>query len=371
MYQRGGVSSVHLATGISRPTIYAGLCELEEVDRLETSRIRKPGGGRKQIEGHYPDILEKLESLVEPDSRGDPESPLRWTTKSTRHLSDQLKQEGYQLGANKVLRLLLQLHYRLQSNKKTKEGGDHPDRDQQFHYINEQAKKFHAQRQPVISVDTKKKENIGEFKNPGQQWRPKGSPTEVKVYDFIDQELGKVAPYGIYDIFSNEGWVSVGISGDTAQFAVNSIRDWYQQIALKKYNSIKKMMITADCGGSNGNRVRLWKRELQKFADEKKVRVTVCHYPPGTSKWNKIEHRMFSFISQNWKGQPLLTQQTVIDLISHTKTKTGLKITAVLDQNRYEKGIKVSDQEMQQIKLRKHTWHGEWNYTISPKDRVV
>lgn len=364
---RGGVTAVHKATGVSRRRIYEGLKEIEYPEKLDKSRIRRSGGGRKKISESQPSILEALESLVEPDSRGDPESPLRWTSKSTYKLSEELKRQGYEASHAHVGKLLNDLGYSLQSNKKTKEGSQHPDRDAQFGYINDQVKRFHAANQPAISVDTKKKENIGEYKNPGREYCPKNQPMKVSGHDFPDKELGKVVPYGIYDLRLNKGWVSIGINNDTAEFAVNAIRTWYHEVGKVVYPKMKSLLITADCGGSNGYRVRLWKRELQKLADESKIAISVCHYPPGTSKWNKIEHRMFSFISKNWRGKPLIDRQTVIELIGHTETKNGLKIKVVIDENIYKKGIRITDEEMKKINLEKDRFHGEWNYKIKPQ----
>jgi len=346
---RGGVTLVCRATGVSRPTIYAGLREIDGSEKLATSRMRQAGGGRKKLTETAPDLLEALESLVEPDSRGDPESPLRWTCKSTYQLAEELQNQGHAISHPQVGKLLAQLGYSLQANKKSKEGTSHPDRNAQFAHINREVQRFHAQEQPVISVDTKKKENLGEYKNPGREYRPKKQPRVVNGHDFVDQQLGKVIPYGIYDLKHNQGWVSVGINNDTAEFAVNAIRTWLSQVGQQRYPQLHALMITADCGGSNGYRIRLWKKELQQLANEFTLAITVCHYPPGTSKWNKIEHRMFSFISQNWKGTPLVDRQTVIELISHTKTKQGLEIIAVLDENVYQTGRKVTDQEMEAL----------------------
>ena len=366
-YSRGGVMLVHQATGVSRRRIYAGISELIKEEDLPVNRVRRPGGGRKKTIDKYPDILDALEALVEPDSSGDPQSALRWTCKSTYKLADELSAQGYQVCYHQVGSLLKDLDYSLQSNKKRKEGASHPDRDAQFVHINEAVKAFHAKGQPALSVDTKKKENIGEYKNQGREWRPTKHPRDVNVYDFIDKDLGKVVPYGLYDSQYNQGWVSIGINNDTAQFAVHAIRTWYHQVGNVLYPDMAALLITADCGGSNGYRVRLWKRELQQLANELNIAITVCHYPPGTSKWNKIEHRMFSFISQNWRGKPLIDRQTVLELIGHTKTKKGLEIIAVLDENVYQKGIKVSDEDMEALHIEKHDFHGEWNYTIKPQ----
>lgn len=300
--------------------------------------------------------------------RGDPESPLRWTCKSTYNLCQQLVLQGYQISQRTVCDLLSQLGYSLQSNRKTEEGGIHPDRNAQFEYINEMIKQFESRGFPAISVDTKKKENVGNYANKGKEYEKKGNPKKVKVYDFIDKKLGKVAPYGIYDLCQNEGFVNVGISSDTAEFAVNSIRSWWNQMGSLKYKDATELMITADCGGSNGNRVRLWKVELQKLANEIGMIINVCHFPPGTSKWNKIEHKMFCHISRNWRGKPLISRQTVVNLIGSTKTNKGLKIKAILDENIYEKGKKISNEELNEVELEKSQFHGEWNYKIKPQN---
>ncbi len=337
----GGVTAVYNATGISRTTIKMGILELEAKNRLDNNRIRKEGGGRKKLKDINPSIINELESLVEPITRGDPESPLLWTSKSSYKLADELTARGTKVSQRTICDLLKELGYSLQSNKKTKEGGDHPDRDAQFEYINEKTKEFQRNKQPVISVDTKKKENIGNFRNNGKDYCKKKQPTEVNVYDFIDKELGKVSPYGVYDVLQNKGWVNVGISSDTAEFAVESIRTWWQEMGKPIYPEAREIFINADCGGSNGYRTKLWKRELQKLANELNMIIHVSHFPPGTSKWNKIEHRMFSFISQNWRGKPLIDRATVVNLISNTKTKKGLEIRARLDERHYEKGINV------------------------------
>lgn len=366
-YGRGGVKIVHEATGVSRRRIYEGLKELTEQESLPIERVRGSGGGRKKITQRYPDILEKLEALVDPESRGDPESPLRWSCKSTYKLAEQLSLQGYSISHSQVAQLLSALKDSLQSNKKTKEGSHHPDRDQQFGHINETVKAFQSREQAVISVDTKKKENLGEYKNAGREYRPIKQPVEVNVHDFPNKELGKVLPYGIYELNENKGWVSLGVNNDTAEFAVNAIREWIQQVGKPRYPEMDSLLITADCGGSNGYRLRLWKRKLQILANEKNLSIRVCHYPPGTSKWNKIEHRMFSVISKNWRGKPLINRQTVIDLIGNTTTKVGLEIKVVLDEKLYQKGIQVTDEEMETLNIHKDTFHGEWNYTISPQ----
>lgn len=367
-YGWGGITAVNNATGISKTTIRTGLLELEQKSKLDNNRIRKKGGGRKKLKDINPDITKELESLVESVTRGDPESPLLWTSKSTYKLADELTAKGHKVSQRTVCDLLNDLGYSLQSNRKTKEGKNHPDRDAQFEYINKKTKKFQKDKQPIISVDTKKKENIGNFKNNGKEYHKKGKPTEVNVYDFIDKELGKVAPYGVYDITQNKGWVNVGISNDTAEFAVESIRTWWQEMGKSIYPKAKEIFVTSDCGGSNGYRVRLWKRELQKLSNELNVTIHVSHFPPGTSKWNKIEHKMFSFISRNWRGKPLIDRASVINLISNTRTKTGLEIRARLDEKQYKKGIKVTDEELAAINLKKDKFHGEWNYSISPNN---
>ena len=367
-YGRGGVMAVHQATGVSRPRIYAGLKEIESEQKLEEGRVRRGGGGRKKITEKQPGILEDLEKLVEPLSRGDPVSPLRWTSKSTYRLRDELVSQGYQISQPQVGKLLGELEYSLQAPRKNQEGGNHPDRDEQFNYINEQVQAFQQRRAPAISVDTKKKENIGNYGNKGREYHPKGQPSQVKVHDFVDKALGKVAPYGIYDLEKNEGFVNVGISHDTAEFAVNSIRNWWYEMGQPEYPQAAELLITADCGGSNGYRVRLWKIELQKLADELGLSIQVCHFPPGTSKWNKIEHKMFCYISENWRGRPLISRQTVVKLISHTTTRKGLKIKAKLDENVYDKGRKVTDEELAAVNIEHADFHGEWNYTIKPRN---
>jgi len=360
----GGINIVYKATGIDFKTIRKGINEL--TTNVRSNRIRKIGGGRKKIKETQTDLLKKLEALIEPVTRGDPESALLWTCKSTYKLSEELRLQGHAICQKTVYSLLVDLDYSLQSNRKGREGNDHPDRNEQFEHIYKKVKTFQKAGNPTISVDTKKKENIGEYKNKGREYRKKGNPIEVNMHDFPDKKLGKVAPYGVYDIGKNKGWVSVGISADTAEFAVNTIRSWWYMMGAPEYPRIKKILITADCGGSNGYRVKLWKYELQKLADELDITVAVCHFPPGTSKWNKIEHRMFSYITKNWRGRPLESRETVIQLISNTKTKAGLEINAILDNNIYEKGIHVSAKEMSQINERKDSFHGEWNYQILP-----
>ena len=362
----GGITVISKGTGIDPKTIRKGLLELDEKQRAPDSRIRRTGGGRKKLTRTHNNLLDDLQSLLEPDSRGDPQSPLRWTSKSTYKLSEELKSEGYSVCQRTVCSLLADLDYSLQSNKKTKEGISHPHRDAQFSYICKRVKYFQSHNSPVISVDTKKKENIGEFKNAGREYRRQGTPIEVNGHDFPDKDLGKVTPYGVYDVSKNKGWVNVGISADTAEFAVHSIRCWWYLMGKNIYPHARELLITADCGGSNGNRVRLWKVELQKLATEMELKISVCHFPPGTSKWNNIEHKMFSYITQNWRGRPLVTRETVVNLIANTKTTKGLAIRAMLDENIYEKGIKVDDEELATVNLVKADFHGEWNYTIMP-----
>jgi hypothetical protein len=369
---RSGVSLVARATGISRTTIHQGIKDLVALheakgpaEREKNKRIRATGGGRKPINEYDPTLRSDLERLVDPVTRGDPESPLRWTCKSTRQLAAALEAQGHVVGRQKVADLLAELGYSLQANRKTKEGSaDHPDRDQQFNYINEQATTFQNQMQPVISVDTKKKELVGEFKNAGQEWQPKGDPVQVNGHDFPDRQLGKANPYGVYDQNANVGWVSVGTDHDTSEFAVESIRRWWNNMGRARYPDATELLITADGGGSNGYRVRLWKVALQRFANETGLRISVCHFPPGTSKWNKIEHRMFSYISMNWRGKPLISHEVIVNLIGSTTTQNGLAISAELDTNLYPKGIRVSDNELEMVNLIKAPFHGEWNYTI-------
>jgi transposase len=362
----GGIKTMSEVTGISPPTIRKGIQDLNEKNKT-LQRVRKEGGGRKKATEKFPELKSILESIIEPDTRGDPESPLRWTCKSVRNITDLLKKEDLNVSPKTVATILHELEYSLQGNKKTKEGEDHPDRDQQFLYINSTAKKFLKIGSPVISVDTKKKEMVGNYKNPGREWSPKGQPVEVNGHDFPDPNFPKAVPYGIYDIADNKGWVNVGITSDTAEFAVESIRQWWKKMGKTRYPNAKSLVIFADAGGSNGYRSRLWKKELYKFCLEVGFEITVCHFPPGTSKWNKIEHRMFSFISMNWRGKPLDSYQTVVSLIASTKTKSGLIVKARLDKRKYKKGIEVSKKEMDQINLIKHKFHGEWNYSLKPK----
>lgn len=370
---RGGVSIVAKAVGISRTTIYAGLAELDRTVPLIATlagpkpRVRITGGGRKKLIAKDPTLLRDLEALVDTGSRGDPMSPLRWTCKSTPRLAQELKEQGHAVSQRTVCDLLATLGYSLQSTRKTREGGNHPDRDAQFQHIAHQVAQYQTAGDPVISVDTKKKELIGDFKNGGQEWRPKGKPEAVRVYDFIDPDLGKVAPYGVYDLTTNQGWVSVGIDHDTAEFAVESIRRWWREMGKPLYPKATRVLITADGGGSNGYRVRLWRVQLQKLADNFGLTIQVCHFPPGTSKWNKIEHRMFCYITQNWRGRPLLSREVIVNLIGNTTTAGGLTIHAELDENTYQPGIKVSDQELAELAIEREEFHGEWNYKIKPR----
>jgi transposase len=366
---RGGISVVARAIEVSRDRISRGLHDLESEKSLDPERIRKPGGGRKKQIDEDPTLVKDLEQLISPYTRGDPESSLRWTCKSLRKLAAELNRQGHQVSHSSVATLLRDMNYSLQANKKTTEGKQHPDRDAQFRYINKQVKKKQEGGQPVISVDTKKKELVGDFKNAGREWHPQGDPEKVRVHDFIDKELGKVAPYGVYDLALNKGWVSVGIDHDTAAFAVASIRKWWRKMGRPAYSKASHLLITADSGGSNSARNRLWKVELQKMANQTGLTITVCHFPPGTSKWNKIEHRMFSFITKNWRGKPLVDRATIVSLIGSTKTEEGLKICCALDTNRYPKGIKVLDSQLENVKLKKHKFHGDWNYTIRPSKK--
>jgi hypothetical protein len=367
---RGGVSWLSRATGAARSTIQAGMRELAgepDEDRAAAGRTRRPGGGRKPATVSDPALAAAIEALVEPDARGDPESPLRWTLKSTRNLADQLAGEGHRASSRTVAHILEdELGFSLQANRKTVEGKQHPDRDAQFRYINEQVRRHGRQHEPVLSVDSKKKELIGEYKNQGRTWRPKNNPERVKVHDFIDPEQGKAIPYGIWDIGRNRGWVSVGIDHDTAAFAVAALRSWWTNEGSQVYPKARRILICADAGGSNSNRSRLWKLELSRLVADIGLSVTVCHFPPGTSKWNKIEHRLWSQVTSNWRGQPLTSRQVIVDLIGGTTTRTGLTVHAYLDEGSYPDGIKVSDDEMATIRLEPHEFHGDWNYTIRP-----
>ena len=369
----GGIAAVTEATGIRGKRIWIGMQELAELgdnppaEAPPHQRIRRPDGGRKRLTEKDPTLLGDLESLVDPVTRGDPESPLRWTCKSVRNLAEELHRMGHQVSAQTVSDLLSELGYSLQATRKTREGSAHPDRNAQFEHLNAKVDAFQARQQPVISVDTKKKELIGDFKNAGTEWQPKGEPEPVRVHDFLDKELGKAIPYGVYDIQRDEGWVNVGVDHDTAEFAVESIRQWWRRMGKRGYPDADELLITADGGGSNGYRTRLWKVELQALADETGLRVSVCHYPPGTSKWNKIEHRMFSHITQNWRGRPLESLEAVVSLIGSTRTRTGFHIKAELDEGSYEKGITIADEEIADVRLVPDSFHGEWNYTINPR----
>jgi hypothetical protein len=368
----GGAKRVWLATGVARGSILAGLKELEQVLKEqqgtanERRRIRRPGAGRKKLLEQDPTIRIALERLVEPMTVGDPETPLRWTCKSLMHLSRELQAQGHRISHVSVGALLKEMGYGLQGNRKTLEGKAHPDRNAQFAFINEKADAALLAGQPVISVDTKKKELVGQFKNSGKQWRPQGDPEKVNVYDFVDPELGRANPYGVYDLANNTAWVSVGTDHDTASFAVSTIQRWWHSMGKEAYPGAKEVMIMADGGGSNGSRVRLWKLELQRFADEDNLTIRVSHFPPGTSKWNKIEHRLFSHISMNWRGRPLISHEVIVNLIAATTTRKGLKVRSELDSNLYPKGIKVSDQAFSTIRIDRDDFHGEWNYVISP-----
>lgn len=367
---RGGVSIVAEITGMSRQTIYDGLKELDDIK--EPDRVRRSGAGRKKLKDVDPSIVKVLEELVEPTSRGDPESPLRWTCKSVRKIAESLSDKGIFISRQTVANILHELDYSLQANRKTSEGkDDHPDRDQQFRYINRTAKRQLRKNEPVISVDTKKKELIGKYKNDGHEWEKKGQPIEVLSHDFPDPSIPKAVPYGVYDIGKNLGWVNVGVAADTAEFAVESIAQWWRRMGRKRYPEASEIYICADSGGSNGYRIHLWKYELQKFCDREGIKVTVSHYPPGTSKWNKIEHRLFSYITMNWRGRPLIDYRTIVDLIASTTTKNGLTVKVRLDKRIYKKGIKISAKEMASLNIKRHTFHGEWNYTISPRSVQV
>jgi hypothetical protein len=364
---RGGIAAVSEVTGIARSTIGRGLEDLRSGMVLSGPRVRRRGGGSKQATETQPGLLEALNDLVQSSIRGDPEAVLLWVSKSQRHLSAALAKQGFIAGQKLVGRLLKRLGFSLQANHKTREGASHPDRNAQFEHINAEVKAFQAAGQPVISVDTKKKEPVGDFKNGGRELRPKGRPEPVRVHDFIIPELGKAVPYGVYDVAANAGWVNLGISHDTAAFAVESIRRWWHELGAPRYPDATRLLINADCGGSNGSRVRLWKRELQVLADELGIAITVCHLPPGTSKWNRIEHRLFAFITQNWRGKPLVSYEVIVQLIANTTTKTGLTVACRLDADVYEKGIKVSDAEMAALNIKLADFHGEWNYTIAPR----
>lgn len=364
---RGGVTAVSAATGVARSAIGRGLAELRSEGASSSSHIRRPGGGSKAKIETEPGLLDALNTLVQSAIRGDPEAALLWVSKSQRHLAGALAERGFTASQTLVGRLLRRLGFSLQANRKTREGTNHPDRNAQFEYINAQINAFQAAGQPTISVDTKKKELVGDFKNGGRELRPRGDPEAVRVHDFVIPELGKVSPYGVYDIAANAGWVNLGITSDTAAFAVESIRRWWQELGQPRYRNAEKLLITADCGGSNGSRVRLWKSELQALADQTGLSITVAHLPPGTSKWNRIEHRLFAFITQNWRGKPLVSHQVIVQLIANTTTSTGLTVTCRLDENAYDKGIKVTDAEMANLNIIQADFHGEWNYTFRPR----
>ena len=366
----GGILAVSRATGMSVSRIRRGLEELSETrsPALPKRQIRRAGGGRKPLVAHDPELLQALDALVEPTTRGDPQSQLRWTCKSTRRLAEELKRQGHRISHMKVAKLLGQMGYSLQSPRKTQEGNQHPDRNAQFEYINQQGAAYQRRRQPVVSVDAKKKELVGNFKNGGTEWQPKGSPEQVRVHDFVDPELGKAIPYGVYDLSENCGWVSVGVDHDTAAFAVQTLRRWWYQMGQQNYPQAKELLVIADGGGSNGSRCRQWKLELQQLADETGLSIRVCHLPPGTSKWNKIEHRLFSQITENWRGRPLVSHEAVVNLIAHTTTQSGLYVRAELDEASYPTGIVVTDEQMQSLNLEPADFHGrDWNYTLHPR----
>ena len=365
----GGIALVERATGISRSTITRGIREIEAgaSDDLPPERARRPGGGRMRTVEKDRDLLMDLDSLIEPMTRGDPESPLRWTARSVRNLAEELQAMGHEVSYRTVARLLAETGYSLQANRKTREGKQHVDRDEQFRYIDRMVRAQLRRGAPAISVDTKKKELVGDFKNPGREWRPKGKPEPVRVHDFIIPEQGKAIPYGVYDLSRDEGWVSVGIDHDTASFAVNAVRQWWKVMGRPAYADADSLLITADAGGSNGLRVRLWKWELQKFANRTRLSITVCHFPPGTSKWNKIEHRLFSYIAMNWRGKPLVSLAAIVSLIGSTTTSSGLRIRSEIDKGSYPLGVKISDEQMARVQLETHTFHGDWNYTIHPR----
>jgi hypothetical protein len=367
----GGVTSVAAATGLSRTTIAAGVGELrsQAAGEAPTPGIRRPGGGRKHLVDTDLTLWDALDALIDPMTRGDPESPLRWTCKSTRRLAKELSRQRHPISDRTVAAVLVEMGYSLQANRKTREGTTHPDRNAQFEYLNTQVRRLQKRGQPVVSVDTKKKELVGDFTNAGQEWHPQGKPEEVRVHDFQDPALGKAIPYGVYDLANNQGWVSVGIHHDTAYFAARTIRRWYEDMGSQRFPRAQELLITADGGGSNSYRSRLWKVALQELADHIGLTLRVCHFPPGTSKWNKIEHRLFSFITKNWRGKPLANRQAIVNLIASTTTQTGLIVRAALDTTPYETGIKVSDEEMAKLRLRPAKFHGEWNYSIMPRHK--
>jgi hypothetical protein len=363
---RGGIAAVARATGISEGTVRRGLAELDAGEELEPERVRRAGAGRPGILEREPGLSDALDGLIDPVTRGDPESPLRWTSKSAAKLAAALTEMGHQVVDRTVLRLLKAKGYSLQANQKTREGAQHPDRDAQFAHINQTASEALAAGEPVISVDAKKRELVGDFKAVGREFQPTGKPVEVRGHDFKDQALGHAIPYGVYDLTAEEGWVSVGITSDTASFAVNSIISWWEHLGRARYPTARTLTITADSGGSNNPRTRLWRYELQRLADTTGLSIRVCHFPPGTSKWNKIEHRMFSFVSLNWRGKPLESLEMIINLIANTSTSTGLKLYAQLDDRTYERGIEITDAQLAAVNITRHTFHGDWNYTITP-----
>ena len=364
---RGGIAATARATGMHMETIRLGMRELDVGETLAPGRVRRVGGGRKSLIETDPTLLGDLQRLVDEEARGDPERPLRWTAKSVRNLAEELRELGHEVHFTSVAKLLRQLGYSLQANRKTKEGAQHPDRDAQFEHINATVKAAIDEAQPVISVDTKKKELVGDFKNGGREWAPKGEPVPVRVHDFKDKELGKAIPYGIFDLANDEGWVNVGIDHDTAAFAVASICGWWEHLGRSRYPNATTLTITADCGGSNGNRTHLWKTELQRLADHTGLEIQVCHFPPGTSKWNKIEHRLFSFISRNWRAKPLTSLEVIINLIAATTTSTGLEVYAQLDDRAYPDKIRVPAAELAAVQLERDAFHPEWNYKIKPR----
>lgn len=364
---RCGISQVSRACGLSRKAISKGIKEIEAETALPPGRVRQPGGGRRKITEHDPRLTGAMERMIDPETRGDPESPLRWTCKSTRTLAAQLSRQRHPISHTKVAQLLHDLGYSLQSNRKTEEGDDHPDRDAQFRYINTKVRRALANGAPVVSVDTKKKELVGNYANGGEQWRPEKTPVKVQGHDFPGPDVPRAYPYGIYDLGQNTGFVNLGTHHDTGAFAVASIRGWWRHEGRRLYPAAKDLLITADAGGSNGSRLRLWKLELQTLADQTDLSISVCHFPPGTSKWNKIEHRLFSFISSNWRGEPLRDYETIVHLISRTTTAMGLKVTCRLDRKKYPTGRKVTDEEMKRVNLERHKFHGDWNYTIRPR----
>jgi len=363
----GGITAVAQATGLSDRTIRNGIRELQSDDPLSSGRQRRVGGGRKPLEHHQYDLVQSIDGLVEPTERGDPQSPLRWTCKSLSNLQQELRAQGFRVGRTKISRVLRSLGYSLQGNRKTREGTDHPDRNAQFEHIARRVRACRRGGRPAVSVDTKKKETLGKKANVGREYRPTGEPWEVDTHDFPDKELGKAIPYGVYDIDKNEAWVSVGVSRDTAEFAVEAVRRWWKTLGKKRYPKSKRLLITADSGGSNGHRNRLWKHELQQLADETGLTIEVCHYPPGTSKWNKIEHRLFCHITRNWRGVPLESHQVVVNLVSSTRTSEGLEVHCRLDENDYPKGRKISDAQMSELNIKRNAFHGDWNYEIKPR----